>query len=140
MANPNKDMEVSNPPDDSISSATVQQNFLIGGSWENNVRCWEIDNMGKSIPKSQQTMQASSFHKKGFFFTIVFQRPQGPVLDVCWHDDGSKVFMAGCDKQVKLWDLATNQAVQVAAQWHTRRLSRTFAGSRRRSTRCYTSS
>ena len=43
VPNPNKDMEVSNPPDDSISSlafspASVQQNFLIAGSWDNNVR------------------------------------------------------------------------------------------------------
>ena len=45
---------------------------LLLGSWDNNVRCWEIDNTGKSIPKAQQTMQ-------------------GPILDVCWHDDGSKV-------------------------------------------------
>ena len=36
----------------------------------------------------------------------------GPVLDCCWHEDGSKVFMASCDKQVKMWDL-TNQATQV---------------------------
>ena len=39
---------------------------------------------------------------------------QGPILDVCWHDDGSKVFMASCDKQVKCWDLASNQTMQVA--------------------------
>ncbi len=36
------------------------------------------------------------------------------MLDVCWHDDGTKVFMASCDKQVKMWDLATNQTMQVA--------------------------
>jgi len=100
VANPNKDYEVANPSDDSISSlsfspASIQQNFLVSGSWDNNVRCWEIDNTGKSIPKAQQTMS-------------------GPVLDVCWHDDGSKVFMASCDKQVKMWDLASNQAVPVA--------------------------
>ena len=35
-------------------------------------------------------------------------------MDVCWHDDGTKVFMASCDKQVKMWDLQTNQAIQVA--------------------------
>ena len=35
-------------------------------------------------------------------------------MDVCWHDDGTKVFMASCDKQVKCWDLATNQTMQVA--------------------------
>ena len=39
---------------------------------------------------------------------------QGPILDVCWHDDGSKVFMASADKQVKCWDLASNQTIQVA--------------------------
>ncbi len=35
-------------------------------------------------------------------------------MDVCWHDDGSKVFMASADKQVKCWDLASNQTIQVA--------------------------
>ncbi|KAJ3649056.1 hypothetical protein Zmor_020818 [Zophobas morio] len=99
-ANPMKDFEVTQPPDDSISSlafspATLSQNFLIAGSWDNNVRCWEIEQSGKSVPKS---MQACG----------------GPVLDVCWSDDGTKVFMAGCDKQAKAWDLASNQVVQVA--------------------------
>lgn len=100
VANPNKDYEIENPSDDSISClsfspASIQSNYLVSGSWDNNVRCWEIDNTGKSIPKAQQTMQ-------------------GPILDVCWHDDGSKVFMASCDKQVKCWDLASNQAIQIA--------------------------
>lgn len=31
------------------------------------VRCWEVEQTGKTIPKSMQTMQ-------------------GPVLDVCWSD------------------------------------------------------
>ena len=117
LSNPNKDYEIANPSDDSISSlafspATIQQNFLVSGAWDNNVRywacfcnsvfgtifgstilisnsdaqyrCWEIDNTGKSIPKAQQTMG-------------------GPVLDVCWDDMGTKVFMASCDKQVSLF-------------------------------------
>merc|ERR1712013_459297 len=87
LSNPNKDYEIANPSDDSISSlafspATIQQNFLVSGAWDNNVRCWEIDNTGKSIPKAQQTMG-------------------GPILDVCWDDMGTKVFMASCDKQVE---------------------------------------
>jgi mRNA export factor len=70
--NPMKSFEVVSPPDDSVSClkfspGTLQQNFLIAGSWDNHVRCWEIDQTGKSIPKSQQSMQ-------------------GPVLDVCWSD------------------------------------------------------
>lgn len=40
--NPMKDFEVVSPPDDSISSlafspACLPQNFLIGGSWDNQV-------------------------------------------------------------------------------------------------------
>ena len=71
-ANPMKDFEVVSPPDDTVSClafspASIPQNFLIAGSWDNNVRCWEVDQSGKTIPKSQQTMQ-------------------GPVLDVAWSD------------------------------------------------------
>jgi len=40
--NPNKDFEVIQPPDDTISAlvfspGTMQQNFLIAGSWDNSV-------------------------------------------------------------------------------------------------------
>ncbi len=71
--NPMKDFEVVSPPDDAIScmafspASIPQTNFLIAGSWDNHVRCWEIDRTGKSIPKSQQSMTA-------------------PVLDVAWSD------------------------------------------------------
>ena len=120
-SNPMKDFAVTSPPDDTVSCmafspATIPQNFLIAGSWDNNVRCWEVDQTGNTIPKSQQTMQ-------------------GPVLDVAWSDvrniytilfiknvnffhyhtlqDGSKVFMAGCDKMAKCWDLTSDQSIQV---------------------------
>ena len=71
-SNPMKDFEVVSAPEDTVSClafspATIPQNFLIAGSWDNNVRCWEVDQTGKTIPKSQQTMQ-------------------GPVLDVAWSD------------------------------------------------------
>lgn len=99
--NPMKDIEVSSPPDDSVSSlafspATLPSTFLIGGSWDNNVslhlvtsthvilrrpliagykaqccllqvRCWEVNQQGQTIPKAQQTHT-------------------GPVLDVAWSD------------------------------------------------------
>lgn len=76
-SNPMKDFEVTSPPDDSISClafspSTIPQNFLIAGSWDNNVRCWEVEQTGKTVPKSMQTCG-------------------GPVLDVCWSDDGTKV-------------------------------------------------
>jgi mRNA export factor len=36
------------------------------------------------------------------------------VLCSAWNADGSAVFSGGCDNQVKKWDLATNQPMQVA--------------------------
>ncbi|XP_051562646.1 mRNA export factor-like isoform X4 [Myxocyprinus asiaticus] len=59
------------------------------------VRCWEVQDNGQTVPKAQQ------MHT-------------GPVLDVCWSDDGSKVFTASCDKTAKMWDLNSNQATQIA--------------------------
>ncbi|XP_039971400.1 mRNA export factor isoform X1 [Xiphias gladius] len=98
--NPMKDVEVTSPPDDSISCLafsppTMPGNFLIGGSWANDVRCWEVQDNGQTVPKAQQ------MHT-------------GPVLDVCWSDDGSKVFTASCDKTAKMWDLNSNQTMQIA--------------------------
>lgn len=99
--NPMKDFEVVSPPEDTVSAlefspSTLQQNFLIAGSWDSSVRCWEVEHTGKTVPKSMKTLG-------------------GPALDVCWSDDGTKVFMASCDKQVKCWDLASDQVLQVAA-------------------------
>lgn len=37
-----------------------------------------------------------------------------PILDISWIDDGTKVFMASCDKQVTCWDLGSNQTAVVA--------------------------
>ncbi|XP_022650419.1 mRNA export factor-like [Varroa jacobsoni] len=99
--NPMKDFEVVSPPDDTIaglafSPASLTQNFLVSGSWDNQLRCWEVHQNGQSVPKAQQSHQ-------------------GPVLDIAWSDDGSKVFSASADKTVKMWDLNANQLVQVAA-------------------------
>lgn len=70
--NPMKDFEVTSPPDDTVSAmefspSTLQQNFLIAGSWDSSVRCWEVESTGKTVPKQMKTMG-------------------GPVLDVCWAD------------------------------------------------------
>ena len=66
--NPMKDVEVTNPPDDSISClrfsppSVTNTSFLIAGSWDNNVRCWEIQGNGQSVPKSMQSMQVINFN------------------------------------------------------------------------------
>lgn len=96
-----KDFEVVSPPDDSVSAlefspSTQQKCLLVAGSWDCSVRCWEVEQTSATVPRSMQAMG-------------------GPVLDVCWSSDGTKVFAAGGDNQVKLWDLASNQVMQVAA-------------------------
>lgn len=98
--NPMKDIECVNPPNDSISSiafspTTIPKVYLISGSWDNKIRCWEVQQSG------QTTGMAEESHQK-------------PVLDVCWSDDGTKVFSGSCDKTAKMWDLNSNQTIQVA--------------------------
>lgn len=98
--NPMKDIEVTSPPDDTISSlafspGSLAATYLTAGSWDNNVRCWEVQQNGTVIPKAMQTHA-------------------GPVLDVSWSDDGSKIFTGSADKTAKMWDLASNQHIQVA--------------------------
>ena len=75
LHNPNKDIEVSSPPEDSISGLafsppSLQQNFLVSGSWDNQIRCWEVTGgvgAWQTIPKAQQSHS-------------------GPVLDVRFSD------------------------------------------------------
>uniref|UniRef100_A0A915I9Y5 Uncharacterized protein n=1 Tax=Romanomermis culicivorax TaxID=13658 RepID=A0A915I9Y5_ROMCU len=97
--NPMKNIEVSQPPDDTVqclkfSPAALQSTFLVSGSWDNLVRVWEVKADNTTEPKAQQSMQ-------------------GPVLAVDFSDDGSKIFIAGADKTVKMWDIASNQVVQL---------------------------
>jgi mRNA export factor len=92
-----KDWAVAQPPNDSISKLAFSPNanYLLAASWDNNVRCWEVQENGQSLAKAEQSHA-------------------GPVLDCCWHSDGTKVFTASCDKTCKMWDLQSNQATTVA--------------------------
>lgn len=60
------------------------------------VRCWEIQANGSSVPKAMQA------HEQ-------------PVLCSAWNADGSTVYSGGCDNTVKAWNLATNQQQVMAA-------------------------
>lgn len=98
--NPMKDIEVASAPDDTVSSlafspGSLSAMYLTAGSWDNNVRCWEVQQSGTVIPKAMQTHA-------------------GPVLDVSWSDDGTKIFTGSADKTAKMWDLGSNQHIQVA--------------------------
>ena len=59
------------------------------------VRCWEIQPNGTSVPKAAHT------HEQ-------------PVLCSAWNADGATVYSGGCDNTVKAWNLATNQQQVIA--------------------------
>ena len=68
--NPMEDFEIVHSPDDAVtclafSPPSIAQNLLIAGSCDSNVKCYEIQSNGNSIPRLQQSMTAS-------------------VLDVAW--------------------------------------------------------
>jgi mRNA export factor len=64
--NVNKDIEVISPPEDSISAlkfspnTAMGKNFLLAGSWDNSVRCWEVADTGSTIPKAMKSMTSKS--------------------------------------------------------------------------------
>eukprot|EP01098_Paradermamoeba_levis_P007098 TRINITY_DN2951_c0_g1_i1.p1 TRINITY_DN2951_c0_g1~~TRINITY_DN2951_c0_g1_i1.p1 ORF type:complete len:339 (+),score=75.17 TRINITY_DN2951_c0_g1_i1:124-1140(+) len=91
-----KDLEVTSPPTDSIShlSFCPKANFLVAGSWDCQLRCWEVNNYS-AAPKGAVNHEA-------------------PILSTCWSGDGTKVFSGGCDNKVKCWQLASNQFVPAA--------------------------
>lgn len=89
--NPNKSFEVAQAPSDSVSSLSFspKANYLVATSWDNQVRCWEINKSGTNV---SSTPKISISHDQ-------------PVLCSTWKDDGTTIFSGGCDKQVKMWPL-----------------------------------
>ncbi len=96
--NPHGDLEVSVPPDlDGVSSLAWSPvaNHLVATSWNNSVYVWDVQPTGQTVPKAQN------------------KDHQQPVLCSAWNPDGMQVYTGGCDKTVRLWNLATNQSQQV---------------------------
>ncbi|XP_041992052.1 protein RAE1-like isoform X1 [Salvia splendens] len=102
IANPNRSTEVVKPPSDSVSSLSFspKANVFVATSWDNQVvGCWEVKKSGNEL---STVHMGSMSHDK-------------PVLCSAWKDDGTTVFSGGCDKQVKMWPLASGgQPVTVA--------------------------
>jgi hypothetical protein len=73
--NPNKDLEVPQPPSDGISSLSFSPvaNHLVATSWDSQVRCWEVSASGQAVAK------AATAHEQ-------------PVLCSAWSADGTTVF------------------------------------------------
>lgn len=83
--NPNKDIEIVNPPSDGVSSMKFSPvaGHLVATSWDNQVRCWEVAANGQSIAKAAVTCEH-------------------PPLCCDWSADGASVFVGGCDNKVCL--------------------------------------
>ncbi|CAI5438259.1 unnamed protein product [Caenorhabditis angaria] len=93
------DFFIEGAPDDTIQvikfSPQPQDKPMIAcGSWDGTIRVWMYNDAGNFEGKAQQNVNA-------------------PVLDISWTDDGSKIFIAAADKDVRLWDLASNQIAVV---------------------------
>uniref|UniRef100_A0A7S0V4M5 mRNA export factor n=1 Tax=Polytomella parva TaxID=51329 RepID=A0A7S0V4M5_9CHLO len=96
--NPSNDYEVACPLDiEGISSLNFSpvSNFLVATGWNSNAYVWEYDQQLSSQGKAQNN---------GIL----------PVLCSAWRPDGSSIFLGGCDKLVRLWNLSTNQTTTVA--------------------------
>ncbi|KIM56897.1 hypothetical protein SCLCIDRAFT_131585 [Scleroderma citrinum Foug A] len=92
-----KDIEVADPPADSISSLAFSSaaDYLAVGSWDNNVRLYEVGAGGQTQGKAMYGHQ-------------------GPVLSVCWNKDGNRVISGGADNAARMFDITTGQSQQVA--------------------------
>jgi len=94
---PDKDVEVADPPPDSVSSLAFspQADYLAVGSWDNNVRIYEVGASGQTQGKAMFSHQ-------------------GPVLSLCWNKEGTRVISAGADSAGRMYDVQTGQTTQIA--------------------------
>jgi len=110
---------IANPPDDTVSRLRFNPNpqngqqFICSGSWANDVRIWQI---------ATQQQSSGGFSSSGSNVKMKIEtQPKamksqgGPVLDVCWKDDSSKVFSVGADKKAMMWDLGADSFNQIGA-------------------------
>lgn len=87
---------------DSISSFEFSptNQLIVAGHWDNKVRCWEIQQAHTGQPTGAVARREVALG--------------GPVLDLDWNTEGTRVFAAGCDNKAVLWDLQTGATQQVA--------------------------
>ncbi|KAH9715617.1 protein RAE1 [Citrus sinensis] len=112
--NPNNSIEVSQPPNDSVSSLcfSPKANILVATSWDNQVRCWEISHSGTavaSVPKasiSHDHPDVTSRSRCGLCSLVVGQpvtvaMHDAPIKEVTWIPEMNLLATGSWDKTLK---------------------------------------
>jgi mRNA export factor len=107
-----KDVPLSEPPEDGISDLVFSPgaqttDFLAVSSWDSKVRIYEIDGQGNSRGRHGYAHD-------------------GPVLNVDFSKDGTKIASAGADKQIKVCDLGSQQTAAIGTHEQPVRCVRFF--------------
>ncbi|KAL6937869.1 RNA export factor gle2 [Hanseniaspora osmophila] len=90
------DITIANPASDSVSdiSFNPQQDLIFSSSsWDGTVKIWDVQT-GVPQERSQYVHNAQT---------------NTPVLSTRWTDDGSKVASGGCDNNIILYDIMSQQ-------------------------------
>ncbi|CAI8502703.1 hypothetical protein CAS74_000981 [Pichia kudriavzevii] len=101
------DIVVNNIGDDSVSDIAFspQAEYMAISNWDKKVRIFEVTNSGQ--------VEGRTLYEH-----------EGPVLSTRFTLDGTKVVSGGADKQVKLFDLASQQAQTIGMHNDTVRVVR----------------
>ena len=99
LSNPNNDVVVPSFPDATVSSLHFgtgsAASLLLSTSWSRDALIWDVAPTGQVVPKAKVTATA-------------------PLLcSTFCSTDPSRVFVGGCDREVRAWSLATSQLTTV---------------------------
>jgi mRNA export factor len=84
---------------DGISSLAMSPNLLLAGSWDNHIRCWQVNKQGAL--GAQLAGQATH---------------DGPVLSTCFNGDASAAISGGADNTVRVWQFAGSTGATVVGR------------------------
>lgn len=104
MASAPADLVVPSSPADTPSSvhfaprsAGSDSDYLCATAWDGSVSVWEVSGGGSSIIPRAKSSHAA------------------PALCSTWSADGTAVISGGCDHQVRLWSVASNQTMIIGS-------------------------
>lgn len=85
-----------------FAPAASGTSMLASAGWDGKVRIWELQRVTGGMAAAPRAELAAG----------------APVLDMCWDESGRKVFSAGADNVVNMWDLGSGSQVKVPVGQH----------------------